>query len=86
MRLLHTTLIIRSNVVRRSSEPEGRHCVDRVELMAAGQRGKDKQSEVSRAQDWSVQPRAPKFHLLPSLSIKENNETKGPRSSLQEGD
>lgn len=61
MWLLHTTLIIRSNVVCRSSEPKGRHCVDRVELMTAEKRGKDKQNEVSRAQDWSVQPRVSSF-------------------------
>lgn len=69
MGLLHTTLIIRSNVLCRSSEPKGRHCVDRVELMAAGQRGKDEQNEVSRVQDWSVQPRAPSStsSCLPSL-------------------
>lgn len=73
MQLLHTTLIIRSDVVCRSSEPKGRHCVDRVELMAAEQRGKDKQNEVSRIQDWSVLPCA---HLLSSLSVKENNEAK----------
>lgn len=41
--------------------------------MAAEQRGKDKQNEVSRIQDWSVLPCA---HLLSSLSVKENNEAK----------